>query len=505
MAMPRKVQDRFMRNLFDAMYRHADEAGDRVAVSDSKGIIRRGELLANVIGLAADLGPQAGPIGILAPNGIDWVIAQLGCALAGKIVVPLPTFFSSAQLGHIVRTASVGLILTTNEAKPLTQQSGVATRLVGDHVALTDRRDPVDGFGQIIYTSGSTGQPKGVRHESGQIAWSAAALANATGAAAEDTYLSVLPLPLLLETICSIFIPAMLGAYVHFDTALAEQVGLGDAKGISRAFELKQPTTSVVVPQLLKQWVGELQAVGSRAPASLRFVAVGGAPVPRRVADKAGELGIPVHEGYGLSECCSVVALNRPGERRAGTVGRPLDGLKVSIDDGEIVVDGPSITDGYLGQGPAQRPWRTGDLGVIDQDGLLTIHGRKDSLIVTSFGRNISPEWIETMLLGDLRIAFCAVVGHGAPSLTAVIIPSRPGESWFANASYADVLGLVSKCCAGAPEYAVPRTCVVASLQEAISNQLLTNGRPARKQIKKFVATKTPPAPAAAISKVQGI
>lgn len=488
-----------MQNLFDAMYRHADEAGDKVAVSDSQGIIHRGELVAKVIGLAADLGPQAGPIGILAPNGIDWVIAQLGCVLAGKIVVPLPSFFSSAQLGHIVRTASVDLILTTREAKALAQQSGVATRMIGDHVALTDRRDPVDGFGQIIYTSGSTGQPKGVRHESGQIAWSAAALANATGAAAEDTYLSVLPLPLLLETICSIFIPAMLGAYVHFDTALAERVGRGDAKGISRAFELKQPTTSVVVPQLLKQWVGELQAAGSRAPASLRFVAVGGAPVPRQVADMAWGFGIPVHEGYGLSECCSVVALNRPGERRADTVGRPLEGLKVSINDGEIVVDGPSITDGYLGQAPATRPWRTGDLGAIDQDGLLTIHGRKDSLIVTSFGRNISPEWIETMLLGDLRIAFCAVVGHGAPFLTAVIIPSGPGESWFANASYADVLGLISKCCTGAPEYAVPQACVVASHREAVNNQLLTNGRPARKQIEKFVATKAPPAPAAAI------
>jgi hypothetical protein len=72
MAMMRKVQDRFMRNLFDAMYRHADEAGDKVAVSDNKGIIHRGELLAKVIGLAADLGPQPGPIGILAPNGIDW-------------------------------------------------------------------------------------------------------------------------------------------------------------------------------------------------------------------------------------------------------------------------------------------------------------------------------------------------------------------------------------------------------------------------------------------------
>jgi long-subunit acyl-CoA synthetase (AMP-forming) len=499
MAMTRKVQDRFMRNLFDAMHRLAHEAGDKVAVSDSKGIIHRGEFLAKVIGLAADVGPQPGPIGILAPNGIDWVVAQLGCALAGKIVVPLPTFFSSAQLGHIVRSASVGLILTTKEVKPLTQQSGVASRLIGAHGARTDRRDPVGGFGQIIFTSGSTGEPKGVRHESGQIAWLAAALANATGATAEDTYLSVLPLPLLLETICAIFVPAMLGAYVHFDTAMAEQVGRGDAKGISRAFELKQPTTSVVAPQLLKQWVGELQAAGSRAPASLRFVAVGGAPVPRQVADKAAELGIPVHEGYGLSECCSVVALNRPGERRAGTVGRPLEGLKVSIDDGEIVVDGPSITDGYLGQGPARRPWRTGDLGAIDRDGFLTIHGRKDSLIVTSFGRNISPEWIETMLLGDPRIAFCAVVGYGAPSLTAVIIPSRPGESWFAKASHADVMGLMSECCAGAPEYAVPQACVVASLQEAVSNKLLINARPARKQIEKFVAAKTPPAPAAAI------
>lgn len=488
-----------MRKLFDAMSRHAREAGDKVAVSDSGRIIRRSELLARVIGLAADLGTQSTTIGILAPNGIDWVIAQLACAMAGKIAVPLPTFFSSAQLGHVVRTASVGLILTTDQTMPLTQQSGLPISLIGDHDAGSGVPDPVDGFGQIIYTSGTTGQPKGVRHQSGQIAWSAAALAAATSATGEDTYLSVLPLPLLLETICSIFIPAKLGAYVHFDTALAEQVGRGDANGISRIFDLKKPTSSVLVPQLLKQWVGELRATGSRAPNSLRFVAVGGASVPRQIADRAWELGIPVHEGYGLSECCSVVSVNRPGERRADSVGRPLDQLDVSIDNGEIVVDGPSITDGYLGQGPAQRPWRTGDLGTIDPDGYLTIQGRKDSIIVTSYGRNISPEWIETMLLGDLRIAYCAVAGHGEPHLTAVIIASRPGKAWFANASNEDVLALVSACCSEAPEYAIPRACVVASLQEAVSNQLLTNGRPARKQIEKFVAARTPPASPAAI------
>ncbi len=479
-----------MRKLFDAMNRHAAAAGDTIAVSDNVRVIDRRELLARVVGLAADLQPRTEAIGILAPNGVDWVIAQLACALAGRIAVPLPTFFSPAQLGHVVRSASVGLILTTGQTEPSTRQSGVKTSLIGDHVAATGPANPVEGFGQIIYTSGSTGQPKGVRHQSGQIAWSAAALAAATGATAEDTYLSVLPLPLLLETICSIFIPAMLGAYVHFDTALAEQVGRGSGTGISKAFDLKQPTTSVVVPQLLKQWVGELQQVGSRAPSSLRFVAVGGAPVPRQTADKAWQLGIPVHEGYGLSECCSVVSLNRPGERRAGTVGRPLNELDVSIDGGEIVVDGPSVTDGYLGQQPASRPWRTGDLGAIDHDGFLTINGRKDALIVTSFGRNISPEWVETMLLGDFRIAFCAVVGHGEPHLTAVIVPSRPGENWFAAASNADVIGLISDCCQGAPEYAIPRACIVTSLEDAVGNQLLTNGRPARKQIEKFVAAK---------------
>jgi hypothetical protein len=96
------------------------------------------------------------------------------------------------------------------------------------------------------------------------------------------------------------------------------------------------------------------------------------------------------------------------------------------------------------------------------------------------------------MLLGDPRIAFCAVIGHGEPHLTALIVPSRPAEAWFADASREDVLALVSACCSGAPEYAVPRACIVASLGEAVSNQLLTNGRPARREIEKFIAGKAP-------------
>ena len=114
-----------------------------------------------------------------------------------------------------------------------------------------------------------------------------------------------------------------------------------------------------------------------------------------------------------------------------------------------VVVNGPSITDGYLGQGHCGAAVADGRSWRVRFRRLSSNKGRKDSLIVTSYGRNISPEWIETMLLGDLRIAFCAVVGHGEPHLSAVIVPSGPGESWFAHAIHDEVLRLISRLLLG--------------------------------------------------------
>ena len=144
--------------------------------------------------------------------------------------------------------------------------------------------------------------------------------------------------------------------------------------------------------------------------------------------------------------------------------------------------------DNYLGHPPAQRPWRTGDLGVIDKNGVLIVHGRKDSLIVTSFGRNISPEWIETLLLGDPLIAICAVTGHSEPCLTALLIPSAIGVAWFANATDTAILDLISECCSTAPAYAVPQKVRVVSLAAAIESELVSsNGRPRRARISEFI------------------
>ena len=146
-------------------------------------------------------------------------------------------------------------------------------------------------------------------------------------------------------------------------------------------------------------------------------------------------LGIPLFEGYGLSECCSVVALNRPGATRAGSVGQPLEGLRVQIEDGEIVVEGPSLMDGYLHEDslPPFR-WRTGDLGCLDKDGFLTVYGRRDNLIITPSGRNINPEWVETTLLDEANIAACVVGPIGEPmELSVLLIPSEAAAGWATN------------------------------------------------------------------------
>jgi acyl-CoA synthetase (AMP-forming)/AMP-acid ligase II len=176
--------------------------------------------------------------------------------------------------------------------------------------------------------------------------------------------------------------------------------------------------------------------------------------------------------------------------------------LQVSIDDGEIVVDGPTVMLGYQNGSDATRPWRTGDMGAFDADGFLRILGRKDYLIVTSFGRNVSPEWIEALLCADDRIAACAVLGHGEPHLRAVIIPSNRGGAWFAGATKAQVLRELALICRQAPSYAIPRDFVLVDRDEAAQHNLLTpNGRFRRASLEQAFAAIKNAAQASVIAK----
>lgn len=472
-----------MAELIDALRRHAETDGRRLTMSDARSAISRSELAQWVVGAAADLGSGPETIGLAGSNSLEWAVAFLAAIAAGKTIVPIPAFFSEDQCAHLVQDAGIVRIFATDE-----HSFGVHGLPLPVHV-LSRRRETssstkIGDGGLIIYTSGSTGRPKGVRLASGQALWSAKALAEASSASTSDKYLSLLPLPMLLEAICGIMIPVLVGGCVHYDGEVAESVATGTAANIAAAFERELPTTSVLVPQLLALYISQLAASGKRPPESLHFVAVGGAPLPPEHAAAATKLGIPVYEGYGLSECASVVSVNRPGASRAGTAGLPLPGLKVEIDDGEIIVEGASVMDGYLHGDTVPRRWRTGDIGALDADGYLTVYGRRDNLIVTPNGRNISPEWVETMIGGDPRIGACFLGQTTEPAQLAVLlIPSSRGEDWFRAASQEDVQSLVAKACQAAPDYARPKAAYVIRRDHAAILRLLTaNGRIRRSQ-----------------------
>lgn len=483
-----------MRTFFDTVAGLARHEPKRIVFSDPEGELSRAGLIGDAARLAAALPAGARVMGLLLPNGRAWAVAQLACVASGRIAVPIPTFFSAAQIAHVVQDAGVELLLVPTGGHAATP-NGMACHPVTVTGAACTLPEFREGYGTLIYTSGSTGQPKGVRHESGQVGWSAAALASAIDAGPADSYLSVLPLSLLLEGICAVFVPALVGGRTHFAADVAEAVGRGMPAGLASAFAQHRPTVSVTVPELLRVWVGELLVTGQRAPGSLRFVAAGGAPVPVRLAEAAWQLGIPVHEGYGLSECCSVVAVNRPGARSAGTVGTPLDGISVSIRDGEILVDGPSVIDGYAHTSSAPRPWPTGDLGAFDAEGRLIVLGRKDNLIVTALGRNISPEWVETAILDDPGIAACAV-GAVTGQLVALVVPTPAATSWFAEADGDAIAGRIAIHCAALPAYAHPQRVRVLGLAEAKAAGLITPaGRIRRATAAALMAEDDPAAP----------
>jgi long-chain acyl-CoA synthetase len=139
-----------------------------------------------------------------------------------------------------------------------------------------------------------------------------------------------------------------------------------------------------------------------------------------------------VLEGYGLSESCSVATLNTPQALRFGTVGRPLPGTEVSIaDDGEILIRGPQVFQGYYHDPTATdqaltKGWlRTGDLGAIDDDGFVAITGRKKDLIITSNGKNITPVNIESQLRETRYITEAVVFGDNRPYLVAMLTLDR--------------------------------------------------------------------------------
>lgn len=436
----------------------------------------------------------AAVFGLALDNSPLWAVLDLAALNASKVLIPIPFFFSAEQVAHSIRDAGISCLWTDQAALylPVLQAADIAVESVIPHdfhgttlseirlAGIAPRELPA-GTVKITYTSGTTGHPKGVCLGADTLQQVAQSLLAATRGTPQDRHLCILPLATLLENLAGVYVPLLAGATCHL-LPLA-QVGLSGSSGLEvgkllGALHQTQASTTILTPQLLHALVAAIE-MGHPAPTTLRFIALGGAPVATRLLQRAETLGLPVFEGYGLSECASVVSLNTETDRCVGSVGKPLPHAQLRFaDDGEILVAGATLL-GYTHDTPiaAGEFWHTGDIGHLDQQGFLHLTGRKKNIFITAFGRNVSPEWVERELTLHPAIAQAAVFGEARPWNVAVIVPRNADAIPALAQAIADTNRLL-------PDYAQVTRWIIARTPFLPQNgQMTPNGRLKREAI----------------------
>jgi long-chain acyl-CoA synthetase len=461
-----------------AFFDHLATLDNAIALCEGNRKLSYAQLLAKVeqrSGHLQQLGARR--IALALDNGIDWVLWDLAALHAGLVCVPIPGFFSSSQQVHVLDSSGIDCLISPEST--LFSALGFSASAAASAAGVLQRRRAVvselpSGTCKITYTSGTTGQPKGVCLDVATQLAVAQSLVQASASCQVERHLCVLPLATLLENIAGVYAPLLAGAQIELMPMA--QVGLLGASQFDLprflgALAQAQPNSLILLPQLLLALVSAAER-GLPVPNSLRFIAVGGGRVSSQLLQRADALGLPIFEGYGLSECASVVCLNTPEQRRIGSVGQPLPHLQVRLGaDQEVQVKGPRLL-GYLGETVTDEEWLgTGDLGHFEGP-FLVLHGRKKHQFITAFGRNVNPEWVEAELVQQLPIAQAWLHGEALPSNVAILVPR------FATTSDSQLAEAVTAANLTLPDYARVHHWLRAEHPFSCANDLATsNGR----------------------------
>jgi long-chain acyl-CoA synthetase len=439
-------------------------------------------------------------VALMGAPSAEWTVADLGILAAAGVTVPVYETSSAEQCGRILSNAGARVALVdagdelgariesarrqapgldavltlTDGLEELADRAGG-----GDHAEVERRGAAMSGqdLATIVYTSGTTGAPKGCELTHHNVVWTARQVATAFRGVLgpDDSTLLVLPLAhalaRLLQFLC-LEAGVCLG-YARSRATLAEDLRsfrptllLGVPRLFDKLYQGARDQTSGVgrwvfdaATEAGRQWSSSghpglvlrgrhaiadrlvyrrlREALGGR----VRYCVAGGAPLEPAVGRFFDAAGIPILEGYGVTETAAPAAVNTPEATRIGTVGRPVPGVTIAIaDDGEVLVKGPSVFRGYHGDQQATREaftgdgWlRTGDLGELDEDGFLRITGRIKELLVTAGGKNVSPAPLERRLGAERLVAQAVVVGNDRPFVGAVIALDDDELTAFAN------------------------------------------------------------------------
>ncbi|HEY2521848.1 MAG TPA: long-chain fatty acid--CoA ligase [Streptosporangiaceae bacterium] len=435
--------------------------GGRVAVRvDNAAMTYRAldEASARVAGLLRERGLEAGDrVGIMMPNVAEVPVVYYGVLRAGGVVVPMNPLLKAREVAYYLGDSGAGLIFAWHTfgdpARDGAGQAGAESIVVDpagfpDLLASATPYFPVvdtadEDTAVILYTSGTTGQPKGAELTHGNlISNTEVACTDIVRAHPDDVIFGGLPLFHVFGQTVALNVAVAAGACLtllpRFDPEHALQILAGHGVTVFEGV----PTMYVALLHRPDRADHDVSA--------LRMCISGGAALPVEVLRGfEAAFGVPVLEGYGLSETSPVASFNHPGrERKPGSIGTPIRDVRVRLVDdkgdevplgevGEIVIQGPNVMKGYW-----QRPeatadavrdgwFHTGDLARVDEDGYFYIVDRKKELIIRG-GYNVYPREIEEVLYEHPAVAEAAVIGLSHPALgeeIAAAVALKPGAA----------------------------------------------------------------------------
>lgn len=481
-----------MSKVIAAINKFCEATPNKIALSNGSGKEISYQNLQNEIDKIAKIltTKKLSSLAILSDNSPAWIAFDLACLKAKITITPLPHFFTKEQVLNAILESKIETILCDNpenlsylnfdkESFKIFNDEFFLLKLSEKSQVKTYHKDTL----KITYTSGSSGNPKGVCLGITQIENVVFALAENLKSENLQSNLSILPLSVLLENIAGVYVILMLGAKAIIPSL--KDVGMSgssslDVEKFSAAINQFQPSSMILVPELAKLLLLLTSAKKIQNP-NFKFIAIGGAKVAPDLLNKAQELNLPFFQGYGLSEFSSVVALNNSAQNKIGSVGKILPHILLKISpENEILLKG-NLALGYSSNKDLELEdawYKTGDVGHIDDDGFLFIDGRKKNIFITSFGRNINPEWLESELLKSPQILQAAVFGEEMPVNAAVIF----------SATSLDLLkNEVAKINQNLPDYAQIKKIILAKEPFSQKNKMLTgNGRIRREEVFKF-------------------
>ena len=449
-----------------------------------------GRVAAVAAGLIA-AGIRAGDrVGLMSSASLDWAVCDFAIWAAGAVTVPVyetssaeqarwvlsdsgavAVFAENAQRAAVIRQAQVPGVeaVWVLEAGALDCLARSGAQVSAEEVVKRRRSVTPAMPATIVYTSGTTGRAKGCVLSHGNLAAAVRAVTSAPGISERVltpgcSVLLFLPLSHILARVVALCVihagrrtgyladlgrlPAALAAFrptillavprvfEKLAAAAREQADLAGHRRLFAAAEAAAVTWSQAgrragpLVRLRHAVFSRLVYVRLRAAVGgeVAWAVSGGAPLSGRLGHFFRGAGIPILEGWGLTETAGPVTFNLPGAERIGSVGLPLPGYAVRIaPDGEILVAGPGVFQGHWGDPQATRDafdgrwFRTGDLGRVDDDGFVYITGRKKELIITATGQNIAPAALEDAVRQHWLIDQCVLTGDQRPYIGALV------------------------------------------------------------------------------------